>query len=68
MSASLRQWGEAADIDLVNAVAAAGEADVGLARLVRTVDDAPMTDTVSGVVMCCRRFSRRSTVLITSDC
>jgi len=32
--------GEAADVDLVGAVAAAGEADVGLARLARAVDDA----------------------------
>ena len=32
--------GEAADVDLVGAVAAAGEADIGLARLARTVDDA----------------------------
>ena len=32
--------GEAADIDLVGAVAAAGEADIGLARLARAVDDA----------------------------
>ena len=32
--------GDAADIDLVGAVAAAGEADVGLARLARAVDDA----------------------------
>jgi hypothetical protein len=32
--------GEAADVDLVGAVAAAGEADVGFARLARAVDDA----------------------------
>ena len=32
--------GEAADVDLVGAVAAAGEADVGLARFARAVDDA----------------------------
>ena len=32
--------GEAADVDLVGAVAAAGEADVGLARPARAVDDA----------------------------
>jgi hypothetical protein len=32
--------GEAADVDLVGAVAAAGEADVGLARLARAIDDA----------------------------
>src|SRR5580704_14037540 len=32
--------GEAADIDLMGAVAAAGEADIGLARLARAVDDA----------------------------
>ena len=32
--------GEAADVDLVGAVAAAGEADIGLARLARAVDDA----------------------------
>ena len=32
--------GDAADIDLVGAVAAAGEADIGLARLARAVDDA----------------------------
>ena len=32
--------GEAADLDLVGAVAAAGEADIGLARFARTVDDA----------------------------
>src|SRR6266404_7357831 len=31
--------GEAADIDLMRAVAAAGEADIGLARFARTVDD-----------------------------
>jgi len=30
---------QAADIDLVGAVAAAGKADIGLARLTRTVDD-----------------------------
>ena len=32
--------GEAADVDLVGAVAAAGEADVGFARFARAVDDA----------------------------
>jgi hypothetical protein len=32
--------GEAADEDLVGAVAAAGEADIGLARFARAVDDA----------------------------
>jgi len=32
--------GEATDIDLVGAVAAAGKADIGLARLARAVDDA----------------------------
>jgi len=32
--------GEAAQIDLVRAVTAAGEADVGLARVARAVDDA----------------------------
>ena len=31
--------GEAADVELVGAVAAAGEADIGLARLARAVDD-----------------------------
>jgi hypothetical protein len=60
--------GEAADVDLVGAVAAAGEADVGFARLARAVGDAAITDTVSGVVMCARRSSSRSTVLMTSNC
>ena len=32
--------GEAADVDLVGAVAAAGEADIGFARFARAVDDA----------------------------
>ncbi len=32
--------GEAADVDLVSAVAAAGKADIGLARLARAIDDA----------------------------
>src|SRR5215471_724999 len=32
--------GAAAEVDLVRAVAAAGEADIGLARLARAVDDA----------------------------
>jgi hypothetical protein len=31
---------QAADIDLMRAVAAAGEADIGLARLARAIDDA----------------------------
>jgi len=32
--------GNPADVDLVRVVAAAGEADIGFARLARTVDDA----------------------------
>jgi hypothetical protein len=58
--------GEAAEVDSVGAVAAAGEADVGLARLARAVDDA--ADNGRGERRrdtCARRSSSRSTVLMT---
>jgi hypothetical protein len=55
--------GEAADVDLVGAVAAAGEA-----ASPGPLTTQPMTDKVSGVVMCARRSSSRSTVLMTSNC
>jgi len=60
--------GEAADVDLVGPVAAAGEADVVSRVSPGPLTTQPITDTVSGVVMCARRPSRRSTVLMTSNC
>jgi hypothetical protein len=60
--------GEAAGVDLVSAVAAAGVADVGFAASPGPLTTQPMTETVRGVVMCARRSSSRSTVLMTSDC
>src|SRR5215470_12881891 len=49
--------GKAADVDLVSAVASAGP-----------LTTQPMTDSVNGIVMWASRSSRRSTVLITSNC
>ena len=60
--------GDAAEIDLMRVVAAAGEADIGLARLARAVDDAADDRSVIGVVMWASRSSSASTVSMTSKC
>ena len=60
--------GQAADIDLMGAVAPPVK-PISVSRASPgPLTTQPMTDTVSGVVMCARRPLSRSTVLMTSNC